>query len=58
MEYSDIDYINEILYYVMELSHHIRKSKTLNEEVVQELLTLNIQLMDILELYLSDKYDY
>lgn len=58
MEYSDIDYINEILYYVMELSHHIRKRKTLNEEAVQELLTLNIQLMDILELYLSDKYDY
>ncbi len=58
MEYSDIDYINEILYYVMELSHRIRKRKNLNEEVVQELLTLNIQLMDILELYLSDKYEY
>ncbi len=58
MEYPDIDYINEILYYVMELSHRIRKRKNLNEEVVQELLTLNIQLMDILELYLSDKYEY
>ncbi len=58
MEYPDIDYINEILYYVMELSHRIRKRKNLNEEVVQELLTLNIQLMNILELYLSDKYEY
>ncbi len=58
MEYSDIDYINEILYYVMELSYHIRKRKTLNEEVVEELLTLNIQLMNILKNYLNDKYEY
>lgn len=58
MEYPDIDYINEMLFYVSELSYHIRKRKTLNESVVQELLLLTIQLMDILELYLNDKCDY
>lgn len=56
MEYPDIDYINEMIFYISELSYHIRKRKKLNESVVQEMISLTIQLMDILELYLNDKY--
>lgn len=58
MEYPDIDYINDMLFYISELSYHVRKRKTLNEDVVQDLLTLTIQLMEILELYLNDKCNY
>ncbi len=58
MEYPDIDYINDMLFYISELSYHVRKRKTLNEDIVQDLLTLTIQLMEILELYLNDKYNY
>lgn len=58
MEYPDIDYINNMLFYISELSYHVRKRKTLNEDVVQDLLTLTIQLMEILELYLNDKCNY
>lgn len=58
MEYSDIDYINEIWFYIMELSHRIRKRKRLNDAVIQEMINITIQLLDILELYLNDKYEY
>lgn len=58
MEYSDIDYINDMLFYISELSYHVRKRKTLNEDIVQDLFTLTIQLMEIFELYLNDKCTY
>lgn len=55
MEYPDIDYINEMLFYINQLSYHLRKRKTLNEELAHDLLYLTIQLMDMIELYLNDK---
>lgn len=58
MEYPDIDYINDILFYVSELSYRIRKRKKLNETIALEMISLTIQLMDILELYLDDKCNY
>lgn len=58
MEYPDIDYINDILFYVSELSYRIRKRKKLNEAIALEMISLTIQLMDILELYLDDKCYY
>ena len=56
--YPDIDYINDIYFYVSELLSHIKKRKYLNESSVNEMINLTIQLLDILELYLNDKYDY
>lgn len=56
--YPDIDYINDIYFYVSELLLHIKKRKHLNESSVNEMINLTIQLLDILELYLNDKYDY
>lgn len=58
MGYPDIDYINDIIFYISELSYRIRKRKTLNERVIQEMITLTIQLMEILDLYLDDKCNY
>ncbi len=58
MNYPDIDYINDMIFYITELSYRIRKRKKLNESVVQEMITLTIQLMEILDLYLDDKCDY
>lgn len=56
--YPDIDYINEIYYYVHELSYHIRKTKTLNDDLVNKMINLSIDLLYILEQYLDDKYSY
>ena len=56
--YPDIDYINEIVFYSFEIFKKVRKRKELNDEVVNEMISLTISLLDILELYLSDEYDY
>ena len=56
--YSDIDYINEIIFYSFEIFKKVRKRKQLNDEVVNEMISLTISLLDILELYLSDEHDY
>ena len=56
--YPDIDYINEIFFYSFEIFKKVRKRKTLDEDVVNEMISLSISLLDILELFLSDKYDY
>ena len=56
--YPDLDYINEILFYSFEIFKKVKKRKTLNEDVVNEMISLSISLLDILELFLSDKYDY
>ena len=56
--YPDIDYINEIFFYSFEIFKKVKKRKTLNEDVVNEMISLSISLLDILELFLSDKYDY
>ena len=56
--YHDLDYINEISFYSFEIFKKVKKRKTLNEDVVNEMISLSISLLDILELFLSDKYDY
>ncbi len=56
--YSDIDYINEIVFYSSEIFKKVRKRKQLNDEVVNEMISLTISLLDILELYLSNEPDY
>ena len=56
--YPDLDYINEISFYSFEIFKKVKKRKTLNEDVVNEMISLSISLLDILELFLSDKYDY
>lgn len=57
MEYPDIDYINELNWLIIQLSYHTRKRKQLNEETIEEMLSLVIDLLDMLELYKHDKYD-
>lgn len=57
MEYPDIDYINELNWLISELSHRIRKRKQLNEETIEEMISLVIDLLDMLQLYKHDKYD-
>lgn len=54
--YPDIDYINDMYFYIIELSYHIRKTKKLNEESVNEMISLTIDLLNILQQYLDDKY--
>ena len=56
--YPDIDYINEIVFYSFEIFKKVRKRKELNDEVVNEMISLAISLLNILELYLSDESDY
>lgn len=56
--YPDIDYINEILWIIQNISYHVRNRKHLDEQIVEELLSYAINLIEILELYKNDKYDY
>ena len=56
--YSDIDYINEIYFYVSEILNHIRARKYLDDDIVNKMINLTLDLLDILELYINDKYDY
>ena len=56
--YPDINYINEIVFYSFEIFKKVKKRKRLNDEVVNEMISLTISLLDILELYLSDESDY
>lgn len=56
--YPDIDYINDMLYYINELSYHLRKRKSLNYDIAQQMISLTIDLLNILEIYIEDKYDY
>lgn len=59
MIYPDIDYINELYWLIMQLSLHIRKAKKLDESTINELESLTIDLLEMLELYKNDKYyDY
>lgn len=55
----DIDYINDIKWLIIRLSYYIRKAKQLDESSIDEMLSLTIDLLEILELYKNDKYyDY
>ena len=56
MIYPDIDYINELYWIIMKLSYYIRKSKKLSEDKINEMETLAIDLLNMLELYKQDKY--
>jgi len=58
MEYPDIDYINELKFYILELSYHLRKRKTLDKNTIEKMISLTIDLLQMLELYLDDKYEY
>ena len=58
MTYPDIAYIRELQFYILELSYHIRKRKKLDEDSINKMISLTISLLDMLELYLNDKYDY
>lgn len=55
----DIDYINDMKYLILKLSYIIRHAKHLDESSIDEMLTLTIDLLQILEFYKNDKYyDY
>ena len=54
MGYEDIDYIKEIYFYSFEIIKKTRSRKNLNEDVVNEMISLALSLLDILELYLND----
>lgn len=58
MVYQDVDYINDMYYLIMDLSHRIRKAKSFSESELQNMISLTIDLLTMLELYLNDKYDY
>lgn len=58
MIYPDVDYINDMYYLIMDLSHRIRKTKSFSESELQNMISLTIDLLTMLELYLNDKYDY
>ena len=59
-EFPDIDYRNDIYYIVMRLSLYIRLNKyKLSEDSINDMISLTIDLLDMLELYKNDKYyDY
>ena len=54
----DIDYMNDLYWIIMQLSHYIRKSKKLSESTIDEMFSLTIDLLELLEQYKNDKYDY
>lgn len=56
MTYRDIDYINELYWIIMKLSYYIRKSKKLSEDKIDEMESLTIDLLNLLEQYKQDKY--
>ncbi len=58
MIYPDIDYLNDMYYLIMELSYHIRKSKSMGEDEIQFMISLAIDLLTTLELYLDEKCNY
>lgn len=58
MKYPDIDYINELKFYILELSYYVRKRKNLDKRIIEKMMSLTIDLLQMLELYLDDKYDY
>lgn len=58
MKYPDIDYINELKFYILELSYYVRKRKNLDKRTIEKMMSLTIDLLQMLELYLDDKYDY
>ena len=56
MQITDIDYINELYWIIMQLSYNIRHVKKLDEESINELETFSIDLLNLLEQYKQDKY--
>ena len=58
MLYQDIDYINELYYFIFELLQKVRARKHLDEQSINEMISLTIQLLELLELNLDDKYEY
>ena len=54
----DIDYINDIYWIIIHLFHHIKKAKQLSESSIDEMMSLAIDLLSLLEQYKDDKYDY
>lgn len=56
MQITDIDYINELYWIIMQLSYNIRHAKELDEKSINELETFSIDLLNLLEQYKQDKY--
>ena len=42
----------------MHLFHHIKKAKQFSESSIDEMMSLAIDLLGLLEQYKDDKYDY
>lgn len=53
----DIDYINDMYYLIIELSYTIRHTKTLNEDLVNEMISLTIDLLNLMQQYLDDLHN-
>lgn len=58
MIYQDIDYINEFYWIIRQLSYYVRKAKQLDESTINEMQSFAIDLLELLEQYKNDKYDY
>lgn len=58
MIYKDIDYINEFYWIIRQLSYYVRKAKQLDESTINEMQSFAIDLLELLEQYKNDKYDY
>lgn len=55
----NIDYINDMYWLIMSLSHYSRhNNKTISESTIDEMLSLTIDLLELLEQYKNDQYDY
>ena len=58
MLYPDIDYINDMYNLIIRLSHYIRHSyNKIDEDSLEEMISLTIDLLKTLELYKNDKYE-
>lgn len=53
----DIDYINDMYWIIMRLSHYIRHNNNkINYSTVEEMISLTIDLLNILEQYINDYF--
>lgn len=58
MIYQDIDYINEFIWLIKQLSYFVKNTKQLSESSINEMQSFAIDLLELLEQYKNDKYDY
>ena len=57
-----IDYINDMNFIIHQLSYSIRSVRDITEDSAQEMISLTIDLLNLLNLYINqfynDEYDY